>query len=71
MIEKSWVWGTASIVAFVCITACGSTNKTDVQDPSKTDPTGTGAANATNDPSSTPTNPGDTTPPAASASPAK
>jgi hypothetical protein len=60
MNKTSWVWGTASIVAFSCLTACGSTNKTDVQDPSKTDPTGTGAANATTDPSTTATNPGDT-----------
>jgi hypothetical protein len=67
MNKKSWVWGTASIVALLSVTACGSTNKTDVQDPSKTDPTGTGAANATNDPSSTPTNPGDTAAPASSA----
>jgi hypothetical protein len=63
------VWGCASVVAFLLLTACGSSNKTDIQDPSKTDPTGTGAANATNDPSSTPTNPGDT--PATAASAAK
>jgi hypothetical protein len=61
MNQGSSLWVCASAVAFVLLTACGSTNKTDVQDPSKTDPTGTGATNATNDPSSTPTNPGDTT----------
>jgi hypothetical protein len=66
MIQKSSLWVCASAVAFVLLTACGSTNKTDLQDPSKTDPTGTGATNATNDPSSTPSNPGDTTPAAAS-----
>ena len=67
MNKTSWVWGVASIVAFSCLTACGSTNKTDIRDPSTTDPTGTGATNATNDPSSTPTNPGDTAAPASSA----
>ena len=69
MKKTSMVWVCASVVAFVFLTACGSSNKTDIQDPSKTDPTGTGAVNATNDPSSTPTNPGDT--PAAASSAAK